>query len=187
MEKGINNAVNDVCRAGINAINEITRAVKQGCKQHLIDVSPATFCPSEEVFIKNVHYSTKELIISLEQGHDIESIEPEDWTEEQKNALILKAVDCFDYIIKDLVTYLMQTVESQTGKRSIINDVVDAMNDETKYYTLIEIEGSIKYTIIEEYILNRDLITSYKENEKVRDAIDNLKSVIYKYFNPLAV
>jgi hypothetical protein len=129
------------------------------------------FTPSLELFIKNVHYSAKDLIISLEESDDV----------------VLEAVDCFDYIIKDLVTYLMETVESQTGKRSIINDVVDAMNDETKYYTLIEIDESIKYTIIEDYILNSDLITSYKENEKVRDAIDNLKSVIYKYFNPLAV
>jgi hypothetical protein len=148
-----------------------TMAVKQGCKQSLTDVSPARFCPSEEIFIKNVHYSVKDLIISLDESHDV----------------VLQAVDCFDYIIKDLVTYLMQTVESQTGKRSIINDVVDAMNDETKYYTLIEIDESIKYTIIEDFILNNDLITSYKENEKVRDAINNLKSVIYKYFNPLAV
>ncbi len=128
------------------------------------------FTPSLELFIKNVHYSVKDLIISLEESNEIESIEPEDWTEEQKNALVLHAVDCFDCIVKDLVTYLMQTVESQTGKRSII-----------------EIEESIKYTIIEDYILNRDLVASYKENEKVRDAIDNLKSVIYKYFNPLAV
>jgi len=141
---------------------------------------------ANELFIKNVHYSVKDLIISLEEDNEIESIEPEDWTEEQKNALVLQAVDCFDYIIKDLATYLMQTVESQTGKRSLINDVVDAMNDETKYYTLIEIEESIKLTIIEDYILNRDLIASYKDSEKVRDAIDNLKSIIYTYFNPLA-
>jgi len=144
------------------------------------------FTPSAELFIKNVHYSVKDLIISLEESNEIESIEPEDWTEEQKNALVLQAVDCFDYIIKDLATYLMETVESQTGKRSIINDVVDAMNDETKYYTLIEIDESIKSTIIEDYILNRDLIASYKDSEKVRDAIDNLKSIIYTYFNPFA-
>jgi hypothetical protein len=147
-----------------------------------------------KLFMEKVNYLTEKLITHIEGMHEIEDIRLSEWTEEQKDAVILDGVDYFDYIVAKLLEYCVNTVENETGGKFAISYVFEyvdfqGMNDSVTDYFPIGIHETLKKTIIGCFIETRDLVGSCKDNGKVREAIERLHSMIsihfWKFFSRL--
>jgi hypothetical protein len=140
-----------------------------------------------ELFREKVNDLTEKLITHIAGMHEIEDIRISEWTEEQKDAVILDGVDYFDYMVAKLLEYYVNTVENETGGKFAISYVFEyvdfqGMNHSVTDYFPIGIHDTLKKTIIGCFIEKRDLVGSCKDNVKVRDAIERLYSLISMHF-----
>ena len=140
-----------------------------------------------KLFMEKVNYLTEKLITHIEGMHEIKDIRLSEWTEEQKDAVILDGVDYFDYIVAKLLEYCVNTVENETGRKFAISYVFDyvdfqGMSNAGMEYIPIGIHETLKKTIIGCFIETRDLVGSCKDNGKVRQAIERLHSMLSMHF-----